>query len=155
MKQVSDTLATIAVNLYHELASNATLEEVEGKGTFTVFRGSLLAVYEKVSQSRSSYTNAYNLLKVTNCISVLNRGARANGSIVVLHAPPSHAELLQIDPELLLTRPEADAKLALEAQVKDLLASFRGMNIPEALANHEARIKELERQLKERKENAD
>ena len=147
MTAVTEAVAKTAIALYQELANTAKQEDLEDKGTFTVFRGSLLTAFENVSSTRSYYTKCYNVLKAADCISVLNRGARSIGSVVVLHSPPTLERLLEVDPAL-LTEDRARATLYLEAQMRDLIASFRGLNPIETFANFEDRIARLESQVR-------
>lgn len=146
MKEVSPKLAETAIRLYEQLLAGSKQEELE-QGTFTVFRGSLLHEFTQVSETRQYYTPCFTLLKITNCISVLDRGGRATGSVVVLHGAPDADELLRIDP-LVLTSDHGAARLFSEAQVKDLLKRFQGIDVAKALENHEERIKALEDKYK-------
>jgi hypothetical protein len=142
MKEVSPLLADTAIRLYERLLAGSKQEVLE-QGTFTVFRGSLLHEFSQVSETRQYYTPCFTLLKITNCISVLDRGGRATGSVVVLHGSPDREEMLRIDAAL-LTGTAGDARLMVDAQVKDLLKRFQGIDVPNALDNHENRIKALE-----------
>lgn len=142
MKSVTETMADTSVRLYEQLLAGSQREELD-EGTFTVFRGSLLHEFSQVSETRQHYTPCYNLLKITNCISVLDVGGRAQGSTVVLHGAPERDELLQVDPAL-LTADHGYAKLMVEAQMKDLIKKFQGLDVVGALDDHENRIKGLE-----------
>jgi hypothetical protein len=146
MKEVTDSVARVAVELYNELAKDAKIEDLEGHGTFSVWRGSMLSAFERVSNTRNYYTFAYNLLRVGNSISILNRGARATDSVIVLHAAPTVDSLLEIDPDL-LTEGRAYAKLVLEAQMKDLITSFKGLNVVKALENLQDQINTLRNEI--------
>lgn len=151
MKEVTEAVARVAIELYGELSKTAKLEEIEGYGTFTVWRGSMLSAFESVSKTRNYYNVSYNLLRVGNAISILSRGARSTESVIVLHAAPTLEGLLETDPDL-LTEGRAYAKLALEAQMKDLITSFKGLNVVQALGNLQDQINELKREIKKERD---
>lgn len=145
VKKVTDQMVDTAIRLYDQLLSESSVRELE-QGTFTVFSGSLLQQFEKVSTTRQYYTPCYKLLEVTNSITRIDTGGRSGGSLVVLHGAPVADDLRMVDPLALTTDP-VSARLVTEAHMKDLLKSFQGLDVVQALGNHEERIATLESQI--------
>lgn len=133
------TLAT-----YQELEKLATPNEY-GELEFS---GKLSSVIRRTGASSSYYTRIRELLDSPAndpCIQIIKRGAGRNPTVAILrHPPPS--EWAGLD----LTRARQSATLDLDAAELERLRAFvkgiGGINLREALENHESRISQLERE---------
>jgi len=105
------------------------------------FRGSIVEAFRSLGISQSYYSPITRGLYDSGAMSMKQRGARGTVSIIVLHEQPTAATWIKSR----LTTRSKPATLS-EQQLEDILQQLGGINIVEALANHEARIKALEQQ---------
>jgi len=132
------------LEFYRLLESNAEREIFDGV-ELTVYRGALTKLFKGLGVSQSYYSRVTVALKSLGCITLLKRGARGVDSIVAVHHPPDEMEFLIHHSTPLTHSPQA-------AKVTDRLADLEkrlgGLDVVEAIANLDRRVKVLERREK-------
>jgi hypothetical protein len=132
-----DKIFEVSSSFYDELHKQAKPEEVNGEQT-PVFRGSMTKVWHQVSNSQSYYVPVQDFLRSYGYMTILQRGSRGKDSVIVFHGRPNRADLDGLD----LTALSEPAKL--KAEIEEIQKRLGGIDIVEAFANVEGRLKELE-----------
>jgi hypothetical protein len=138
-----------AVPRYAKLLYDALYElsEPSETGEYRVFNGRVTEIFNRLGISLAYYTQIRRLLIKTGSIEMLKRGGGGLASEVALHHPPPSEENLPTG--LTTGRHLATLVEALGKRV-EILEGVResqgGLNIAEALRNHESRLSKLERE---------
>lgn len=148
---MSKTLAGHTIRFYQELEKRAKKDE----NGYPVFEGHTTKVFAHLGISTSWHSQIMRILQDSQSIEVIRRGTANGPSVLVLWDEPSEERIYEFD----LTRPDNLATMVerLERRV-NALESGRlresGLDIPQAMANHESRISQLESFKQERETNA-
>ncbi len=137
------------LRFYNYLHSHAELEEIDGEQK-RVYRGSVTEAFKTLGVSQKFYSEVVTILIRLGCIHYIQRGSRGTVSVVAVDDSPVFSEW--IDKRRLwlgkgkdLTR--AGRLATIEQRLTDITDHLLGgMNIAEALANHENRLIALEGQ---------
>jgi hypothetical protein len=107
-----------------------------------VFTGSLSELYATLGMSKQHYSKIMACLVETGSIAYVQRGNAHQKTIVHVFKEPAYEELLNT---LVISKQAAYRRRTdLEIRVEQLENLVSGLNMKEALLNHEKRIKELE-----------
>ena len=132
-----------ATALYDALEREATTETIDGVEA-RVFRGSFVQLFRDLGISSALYSEVRKGLIESECISVIRRGTRGTGSIIVLHRRPDAESFVALE-TLGLTN-EAEAAIVLQ-ELQDLKRLIGSISIPDALLNIESRIRAFEKRI--------
>lgn len=141
----NDKIFEVATEFYDELHKLSKKEEVNGE-TFDIFRGSMTKVWDRVSNSQSYYVPVMGFLRDFGYLTLLQRGTRGRESVVAFHSRPLREHLDEAD----LTTASPLAKM--QAEIDKVSERLGGLDIVEALKNHEGRLKKLEQEAANKKE---
>jgi hypothetical protein len=144
MSDSTSILFDYTCKYYDLLKEEARLESIRGAKVL-VFRGSVVRIFRGMSVSQSYYSKIRKSLVDMGCVSVLRQGTRATDSVLVLHRAPTAEDWENISDDALT--PQLD--LAIISQRLDDLTKLMGggIDIGAALANHEVRLEEVEREV--------
>jgi hypothetical protein len=132
-----------ATDFFEALNAAATTESVNGKNV-RVFRGSVVEVFRSLGISQAHYSEVRAGLINSECVTIIQQGARGVQSIVVLHHPPVENGFGAPKDNVLTKDSEAAILIQQLNDVKRLIGSI---NIPEALINFEQRLTELDKRV--------
>lgn len=142
--------------LYNLMDENSEILQVE-KGEVKVWKGYLTQACGLVEIPEGVRNRVIKRLGDVGSIQVVEQGRRNYPSVVALLGPPTDEvwqafkdDTLQSD--LLTERPDP-AMMA--QQIRDIREAMGGVNVPDALKNHEERISSLETQLRKLTERAE
>lgn len=136
-----------ATAFFGALNERATTETHNGKEV-RIFRGKIVEAYKSLEISQAHYSEVRRGLLESDCITILQQGARGTVSIVILHKPPTAEEYEARAVEKSRLTKSIDAA-TLAAQLEDLKRSIGGMNVVDVLHNFETRLQELELLVKQ------
>lgn len=132
------------ISFYNLLAESAKEEELEDGTQVQIFRGSITNLYRSLGVSQSYYSQVRKALIELGCIAILQQGARNTDSVVAVHHPPDGDEL-----EVNKSRLTPNLNSAILSQrVDDINRLVGGIHLPDALADHEKRLRTIEREVK-------
>jgi len=132
-----------ATALYRAMDEAATTETLDGLDT-RVFDGSIVRAYRSLDISQAYYSEVRRALIESNCITILRRGSRHNGSRVVLHKEPDESSLVSYETLGLTDGPSA---AIVYRELKDLRRLIGSISIPDALVNIERRLVEMDKRI--------
>lgn len=148
-----------AHRIFNEMCEKAVEEEIfvplqDEPQKLQVFTGSLTEIFDRSGASKGYYTEIRDLLMQNGSIVMLERGTARNPSKIAVRpdrSPPlryedapnvkSRPNIAEISKSALTATDEA---ATLRVEVERLAARLGGINIVEALSNHEIRISRLE-----------
>lgn len=126
--------------LYEHFDSNSEQKVIQGEKV-TIWTGSLTKACAELKIPRGTERRAMRPLEAMDCLRILQRGVGQHPTILVLHHPPTE-ELWAGVSDRGLTGTLSHDRLVRE--VRELQARLGGANVGQALADHEARIRQLE-----------
>jgi len=128
---------------YKRLREAAQLEDVHGTQV-PVFRGSVTRVFRDMAISQSYYSRIKKALTEMGCMTALKQGSRNVDSVIVLHHEPTEEGWENFSEKDLTVKLDA---AILSQRLQDVIESIGGLNVKKALADHEVRIANLEREV--------
>lgn len=137
--------------LYDAMTTAANELSAEDGQSVQIWQGRLIDTCTSVGIPTGSYKKVVDALRTMGCIEIISRGRRGNTpTVFVLRYPPTQElydeAIVKSGWEGLTTAPSTDT---LAAQVRDILKRLGGLNIVEALKNHDERLGKLETAVKE------
>lgn len=144
--RITTRLAERCVQLYAELEKGAEHDE---SGQF-VYRGSLTTAFDRCGFSRTYYTRLYGILYDFSYMTLVERGRFGVGSVVVLHRPPTVAEILEIG---LTYGPHSD-KLIRDGRLTQLERQVGELNIPSLMVVIDRKLQSLDKRITRLERNA-
>jgi hypothetical protein len=136
VEKASPALLRHAENFYQALEDASVVEEVEGND-LRIFRGSTIKIFRALGISQSYYSRVIKGLGENGCITQLQRGARTQPSVLVLHNSPNAQEFAKP-----LGGKRVDAVL-LAQRLDNIQANIGGLDIAKALVELQNQINAL------------
>src|SRR4051794_28548857 len=127
-----------AVALYDLLCQSAKEDE---DTELLTFRGSITEVWRSLGVSQAYYSQVRRFLLESECISIVQQGARNTDSIIVLHRQPQADEWEVAQSDLT----ERVTIATLHQEVRNLKRLLGGIHLPDLVIDLDKRIRELER----------
>lgn len=158
---VDDTPALTKIQIYCSALYNLMDENSEiletAEGKVKIWKGYVTQACGLVEIPDGVRNRVIRRLEDVRCIQVVEQGRRNNPSVVALFYPPTDEvwrayqdDTLQSS--LLTDRPDA---ATMAQQISDIREQMGGVNVPEALTNHEKRLTSLETRIKKLEERAE
>lgn len=136
--------------------------EDEGDGRFgleelpteaVVYRGKITELFRELGLSQIYYTKSMKIFRTHNCITYLQRGTKAYDTVIILNHPPPPVGSEDFTKQS-LTDEEGSASLEEVARRVAALEDWRettagGLNIGDALREHEKQLAAIRKQLTE------
>lgn len=139
---ISEAMAEKAIICYTLMAETAKDEKIDGE-LYSIFEGSLLEIFNKVSNSRSQYSKLFTGLEECGAIAVIRKGNALGPSRVALLAEPN----VKILTEGLTFGRRGTRVQSTEQRLKDIQQQLGGINVPLAIAQLDERVRELQKQV--------
>lgn len=141
-----------SVRVYDAMKKDSKRAKVDGVNA-SVWEGFTTTLFSKLGVPIPYYGKVLTALKLMGCIRLLKRGARGTPSQWALYKKPNATDFEKVKNEVQTTKRRDDIT-ALEQRVNDLVASFSGLDVKDAFADHESRISKLEGVRKTKKPTA-
>jgi hypothetical protein len=146
---MASTVFQHAHTFYTAMDERANDEIWDNGAEVRVFRGKVTIVFRSLEISQSYYGRVKTALIESGCISFAQVGSRGNPSTILLHHPPSSDEFSLREDRPLTKNVEA---AMLSQRMDGIENRLGGMNVVEALANVESRLRDLDSRVRQQDE---
>jgi hypothetical protein len=143
---MASTVFHHAHKFYTALDERATDEVWENGAKVRVFRGKVTIIFRSLEISQSYYGRVKTALTESGCISFAQVGSRGTPSTILLHHPPSSEEFALREERPLTKNVEA---AMLSQRMDGIENRLGGLNVVEAFANVEGRLRDLDSRLRQ------
>lgn len=137
----SDAVFDYASKFYSLMEREAKDEDIPSGRKARVFRGSVTNLFKEIGASQAYYSKVRKGLIDSGCMTILQQGARGLPTVILLQGKPMRETFVVSRPSDLTNRIDG---AILAQRVDNLELRLGGINLLEALSNHETRLRELE-----------
>jgi hypothetical protein len=143
---MSSTLFQHAESFYNALYERTTVETLGNGVEARVFRGRVSVIFRSLGISQTFYGRVKAGLVESGCISFARVGSRGQDSEIVCHHKPEETEFMRRSNRP-LTRSLENAILT--QRLNGIESQLGGMNVVEALAEFEDRLRKLDSRIEQ------